>query len=121
MAITPSRSCKVTLTGTYSIYAPPHSEFRGIGSVEKYLNVEVKKFMKEAKLLLQKTVLCLMKKLPAEKLGIISSNLHIRKRQFRHDCYELTRTKFYERNILRQCFKLYNPHIKDSRCNSKII
>jgi nucleotide-binding universal stress UspA family protein len=35
----------------YSIYAPPHSEFRGVGSVEKSLNKEVKKFLGEAKLL----------------------------------------------------------------------
>jgi nucleotide-binding universal stress UspA family protein len=35
----------------YSIHAPPHSEFRGVGSVEKSLNVEVKKIMESAKVL----------------------------------------------------------------------
>ncbi len=48
MAITLARNCKATITGIYSIYAPPHSEFRGVGSVEKALNVQVKKFMEEA-------------------------------------------------------------------------
>jgi nucleotide-binding universal stress UspA family protein len=50
-AITLARNCKATITGFYSIYAPPHSEFKGVGSVEKALNREVKKFMKEAKTL----------------------------------------------------------------------
>ena len=48
-AITLARSCGATITGIYSIYAPPHSEFKGIGSVEKAFNIEVKKFMEEAK------------------------------------------------------------------------
>jgi nucleotide-binding universal stress UspA family protein len=51
MAIGLARQCRATITGAYSIYAPPHSEFRGIGSVEKSLNKEVKKFMEEAKTL----------------------------------------------------------------------
>ena len=51
MAITLARHCGATITGAYSIYAPPHSEFRGVGSVEKSLNKEVKKFMEEAKVL----------------------------------------------------------------------
>ena len=50
-AITLARNCKATITGFYSIYAPPHSEFKGVGSVEKALNREVKKFMNEAKTL----------------------------------------------------------------------
>ena len=53
-AITLARSCGATITGIYSIYAPPHSEFRGVGSVEKSLNVQVKKFMEEAKVLAAK-------------------------------------------------------------------
>jgi len=51
MAITLARQCEATITGVYSIYAPPHSEFRGVGSVENAHNKEVKKFMEEAKLL----------------------------------------------------------------------
>jgi nucleotide-binding universal stress UspA family protein len=53
-AITLARNCGATLTGLYSIHAPPHSEFRGVGSVEKALNVQVKKFMEEAKTLAAK-------------------------------------------------------------------
>ncbi len=49
MAITLARQCGAIITGVYSIYAPPHSEFRGVGSVEKALNKEVKKIMEEAK------------------------------------------------------------------------
>ena len=48
-AITLARSCGATITGFYSIYAPPHSEFKGIGTVEKALSREIKKIMKEAK------------------------------------------------------------------------
>lgn len=51
LAITLARQCGATITGVYSIYAPPHSEFRGVGSVEKSHNKEVKKFMGKAKLL----------------------------------------------------------------------
>ena len=61
-AITLARSCGATITGIYSIYAPPHSEFRGVGSVEKSLNVQVKKFMDEAKFWLLKMALYLPKK-----------------------------------------------------------
>ena len=45
-AITLARNCGATITGFYSIYAPPHSEFKGIGSVGKAFNREIKKFMK---------------------------------------------------------------------------
>lgn len=51
MAITLARQCGATITGAYSIHAPPHSEFRGVGSVEKSLNREVKKIMENAKTL----------------------------------------------------------------------
>ncbi len=50
-AITLARSCGAIITGIYSIYASPHSEFRGVGSVEKALNVKIKKIMEEAKVL----------------------------------------------------------------------
>ena len=50
-AITLARECGATITGVYSIHAPPHSEFKGVGSVEKSLNKEVEKFMGDAKLL----------------------------------------------------------------------
>ncbi len=51
MAITLARQCGATITGAYSIHAPPHSEFSGVGSVEKSLNREVKKIMENAKTL----------------------------------------------------------------------
>jgi nucleotide-binding universal stress UspA family protein len=50
-AITLARSCGATITGIYSIYAPPHSEFKGIGSVEKAFNAKIKQWMDEAKIL----------------------------------------------------------------------
>ncbi len=51
MAITLARQCGSIITGVYSIHAPPHSEFKGVGSVEKSLNSEVKKIMSNAKVL----------------------------------------------------------------------
>ena len=50
-AITLARECGATITGIYSINAPPHSEFKGVGSVGKSLNKEVEKFMEDAKIL----------------------------------------------------------------------
>ena len=46
-----ARQCGAIITGVYSIHAPPHSEFRGVGSVEKSFNTEVKKIMDDAKVL----------------------------------------------------------------------
>jgi len=51
MAISVARQIGATITGVYSIYAPPHTEFRGVGSVEDSLNEEVKKIMDNAKVL----------------------------------------------------------------------
>ncbi len=50
-AITLARGCGATITGIYSIYAPPYSEFRDVGSVEKTPNLRAKKFMGEARML----------------------------------------------------------------------
>jgi len=68
-AITLARSCGATLTGIYSIYAPPHSEFRGVGSVEKSLNVQVKKFMEEAKTLAAKNGIVFNEKIARGEIG----------------------------------------------------
>jgi nucleotide-binding universal stress UspA family protein len=68
-AITLARSCGATLTGIYSIYAPPHSEFRGVGSVEKALNVKVKKFMEEAKVLAAKHGIVFNEKIARGDIG----------------------------------------------------
>ena len=68
-AITLARSCGATITGIYSIYAPPHSEFRGVGSVEKSLNVQVKKFMEEAKVLAAKNGFVFNEKIARGEIG----------------------------------------------------
>jgi len=68
-AITLARNCKATITGFYSIYAPPHSEFKGVGSVEKALNREVKKFMKEAKTLAAENGIVFTDKIARGEIG----------------------------------------------------
>ena len=68
-AITLARSCGATITGIYSIYAPPHSEFRGVGSVEKALNDKVKKFMEEAKNLAAKNGIVFNEKIAKGEIG----------------------------------------------------
>ena len=50
-AIALARNCDATITGVHSIYAPPHSEFKGVGSVEEAYNINMKKFIDEAKTL----------------------------------------------------------------------
>ncbi len=69
MAITLARNCGATITGIYSIYAPPHSEFRGVGSVEKSLNIQVKKFMEEAKTLAAKNGIVFNEKIARGEIG----------------------------------------------------
>ena len=69
MAITLARNCGATITGIYSIYAPPHSEFRGVGSVEKALNVKVKKFMEDSKTLAAKNGIVFNEKIASGDIG----------------------------------------------------
>ena len=54
MAISMARQCNATISGIYSIYAPPNSEFGGVESVEKRLSKKVNQFMGEAKILAAK-------------------------------------------------------------------
>ncbi len=68
-AITLARSCGATITGFYSIYAPPHSEFKGVGSVEKSFNKEVKKFMEEAKTLAAQNGIVFKDKIARGEIG----------------------------------------------------
>ncbi len=68
-AITLARNCGATITGFYSIYAPPHSEFKGVGSVEKSLNKEVKKFMGEAKTLAAQNGIVFKDKIARGEIG----------------------------------------------------
>ena len=68
-AITLARNCGAIITGVYSIYAPPHSEFRGVGSVEKLLNTQVKKIMDEAKTLAAKNGIVFIQKIVRGEIG----------------------------------------------------
>ena len=68
-AITLARSCGATITGFYSIYAPSHSEFKGVGSVEKSFNKEVKKFMEEAKTLAAQNGIVFKDKIARGEIG----------------------------------------------------
>lgn len=68
-AITLARSCGATITGIYSIHAPPHSEFSGVGSVKKSLNVQVKKIMEEAKTLAAKNGIVFNDKITSGEIG----------------------------------------------------
>ena len=69
MAISLARQCGATITGVFSIHAPPHSEFRGVGSVEKSLNREVKKIMEESKTLAAKNGIVFKEKLMRGDIG----------------------------------------------------
>ena len=51
MAISMARQFGATITGVYSFSEPPHTEFRGVGSVTKSQNIAMKKLMADAKLL----------------------------------------------------------------------
>jgi len=68
-AITLARNCSAIITGIYSIHAPPHSEFKGVGSVGKSLNKEVKKFMDEAKLLAAQNGVVFKEKMVRGEIG----------------------------------------------------
>lgn len=69
MAISIARQCGSTITGVFSISAPPHSEFRGIGSVAENVNKEVKKFMEESKTLCAQNGIVFKKKLTRGDIG----------------------------------------------------
>ena len=68
-AITLARSCNATITGIHSIYAPPHSEFKGVGSVEEAYNVHMKKFIDEAKTLAAKNGIVFTSKVVRGEIG----------------------------------------------------
>ena len=69
MAITLARQCGATITGIYSIHSPPHSEFKGVGSVRKSLNKEVEKFMNDAKTLSAQNGIVFKKKIMLGEIG----------------------------------------------------
>ena len=68
-AITLARNCKATITGIHAIYAPPHSEFKGVGSVGEAYNVNMKKFIDEAKTLAAKNGIVFTDKIVRGEIG----------------------------------------------------
>jgi nucleotide-binding universal stress UspA family protein len=83
MAISIARQFGATITGVYSIYAPPHSEFRGVGSVEESLNKEVKKILDEAKVLAAQNGIVFKEKLMRGDIGYnIVKLAHSKKEKF---------------------------------------
>ena len=68
-AITIARQCKATITGVYSINAPPRSEFKGVGSVTDSVNKEIKKLMDDSKLLAAQNGIVFKEKLMRGDIG----------------------------------------------------
>lgn len=69
MAIYMARQFGATITGAYSINIPPHSEFQGVGSVNKEWNKEIKKMMSDAKLLSAQNGIVFKEKLMRGDIG----------------------------------------------------
>ena len=83
MAISVARQYGATITGMYSIYASPHSEFRGVGSAEESLNREAKKFLDDAKLLAAQNGIVFKEKLMRGNIGYnIIKLAHNKKEKF---------------------------------------
>ncbi|MGD8708633.1 MAG: universal stress protein [Nitrosopumilaceae archaeon] len=83
MAISVARQFGATITGVYSINEPPHSEFRGVGSVRDSLNDEIKKFMEEAKVLAAQNGIVFKEKLMRGDIGYnIIKLAHNKKEKF---------------------------------------
>jgi len=68
-AIVLAKHCGAIITGVYSIHSPPHSEFRGVDSVEKSLLTEVEKIMKEAKILATQSGIVFKEKILRGEIG----------------------------------------------------
>ena len=83
MAISVARQFGATITGVYSIYAPPHSEFRGVGSVRESSNLDVKKFLNDAKVLSAQNGIVFKEKLMRGDIGYnIIKLAHNKKEKF---------------------------------------
>ena len=83
MAISVARQFGATVTGVYSIYAPPHSEFRGIGSVRESSNKDVEKFLNDAKVLSAQNGIVFKEKLMRGDIGYnIIKLAHNKKEKF---------------------------------------
>ena len=68
-AIALARNCKATITGVYSINAPPRSEFKGVGSISEALNKEIKRIMEDATVLAAQNGIVFKEKLMRGDIG----------------------------------------------------
>lgn len=83
MAISIARQFGATITGAYSINEPPHSEFRGVGSVNEAHLKEVKKFLNDAKVLAAQNGIVFKEKLMRGDIGFnIVKLAHNKKEKF---------------------------------------
>src|SRR3990167_3899779 len=82
MAIYMARQFGATITGAYSINIPPHSEFQGVGSVNKEWDKEIKKMMSDAKLLSAQNGIDFKEKLMRGDIGYNLIKLAHNKKKF---------------------------------------
>jgi nucleotide-binding universal stress UspA family protein len=83
MAISVARQFGATITGIYSINEPPHTEFRGVGSINESLNRDIKKFMDGAKLQAAQNGIIFKEKLMRGDIGYnIIKLAHSKKEKF---------------------------------------
>ena len=69
MAISIARQFEATITGAYSINAPPHSEFGTVGTIGDKQNKEIKKMMEDAKTLAAQNGIVFNEKLMRGDIG----------------------------------------------------
>ena len=83
MAIGIARQCEATLMGIVSIETPPHSEFKGVGSVSKQVSKEVKKILEQGKTLAAKNGIVFKSKITHGNIGYnIIKTAHSKKEKF---------------------------------------
>ena len=83
MAISIARQFGATITGVFCINEPPHSEFKGVGSVNDSQNEEVKKFMENAQVLSAQNGIVFKQKLMRGDIGYnIIKMAHNKKEKF---------------------------------------
>ena len=120
-AITLARECGATITGIYSINAPPHSEFKGVGSVEKSLNEEVEKFMEDAKVLAAQNGIVFKDKTMRGEIGYNIIKVAQGKTKFDMIVMGSRGRSSAKRNVFWKRLKLCHTYIKNSSTNRKII
>ena len=83
LAISIPRQFGATITGAYSLNVPPHSEFRGVGSVDEAHNKEIKKMMSDAKTLAAQSGIVFHEKVMRGDIGYnIIKLAHDKKQKF---------------------------------------